>query len=157
MPGMKVKEQFLTLSKEHILINEAIQPVEDCLNSSGQNFNRESFMSGFNKLGEELLEHFKIEEQVLFPAALMCMPSLELFDTILCLQKEHGYFEKDFACLQKCLNSTNESENDINEFFEAVADFLNKLKKHAQIEIDDIFRIMDKKKKCTKILKGYTI
>ncbi len=157
MPGMKVKEQFLRLSKEHILINEAIQPVEDCLNSSGQNFDRESFMPGFNKLGEELLEHFKIEEQVLFPAALMCMPSLELFDTILHLQKEHGYFEKDFDFLQKCLNTTNENENGINEIFEAAALFLNKLKKHAQVEMDDIFHIMDKKKKCTRILKGYTI
>ena len=94
-PQKKVDEQYLRLSMEHTLILDAIQGFEEILSKPGAPQSFPTLKEKMKTFETDCRDHFDLEERVLFPAALACLSSLEIVDTVLLMQKEHGYLERD--------------------------------------------------------------
>lgn len=154
----KVDEQFLRMSMEHTLILEAIRSFEEILSKpdAPQSFlNLKEKMKTFEKDCED---HFNLEEKVLFPAALACLSSLEIVDTVLLMQKEHGYLERDLDDLLTLIQNQPKKMPTIpEEIQDPFISFCALLKEHADVEMEDIFRPMDESRHCRKFLKGFMI
>lgn len=148
----KFTQHFLKLSKEHIIIEKHIERMENELNGRpccGPVFDLlEAFC-------EDMAQHFAMEEEVLFPAALMGLRDLDTVDTVLTLSKEHGYYERDLATLRLNLTAQEpESALSKDDQF-TIIHILQSLKHHARLEMDTLFRAMDESRDCNKILKGF--
>ena len=95
----QVNEKYLNASKEHTQVFDYLDTFKFYLKRGNTDFTVKDVKKTLTRFEKDIKDHFRLEEEVLFPAALVCMPSLEVIDQILALQKEHGYFEKDLETL----------------------------------------------------------
>jgi len=154
----KVDEQFLRLSMEHTLIKDYIQTFENILCDSDDPISFQKFIKIMKRFKKDLLDHFNLEERVLFPAALSCLSSLEIVDTVLLMTKEHGYLERDLDLILGIMQQKKSSKPALpDDLQEPLKVFTQFLKKHAQIEMESVFRPMDESRRCGRILKGFII
>jgi len=154
----KVDEQFLRLSMEHTLILDYINTFEKILHESSTPFSFPELLNTLKKFKKDLQDHLNLEERVLFPAALSCLSSLEIVDTVLLMQKEHGYLERDLETLQHLIQLKPRTTKIFPQnILDRLKGFTGLLKKHAQIEMESIFRPMDESRRCGRILKGFII
>lgn len=148
----KVDEKFLKASKEHIIIHNHIQLFQDLLAKESTDEWRHLLQQALGPFESDIRAHFELEEQVLFPAALTCLSSLEICDMVLKFQKEHGYFEKDLMMLQSRLST--ETDEDLRAFLEQ---FLKQFREHALAETQQLYYLMDREKACQRLIKGIII
>jgi len=153
----KVDEQFLRLSMEHTLIYDYIHMFEKMLCESSSKISLQKLPDTLKKFKKDLLDHFNLEERVLFPAALSCLYSLEIVDTVLLAQKEHGYFERDLDLILGIMKKKSSKSAQSDDLYERLKVFTQHLKNHAIIEMESVFRPMDESRKCSRLLKGFII
>ena len=154
----KVDEQFLRLSMEHTLIKDYIQTFENILCDSDDPGSFQKFIKIMKRFKKDLLDHFNLEERVLFPASLSCLSSLDIVDTVLLMQKEHGYLERDLDLILGVMQKKKSSKPALPDGMqEQLKVFTQFLKKHALIEMESVFRPMDESRRCGRILKGFII
>jgi hemerythrin-like domain-containing protein len=154
----KVNEQFLRLSMEHTLIIEYIGSFEKIIRKSNTAGSFPEFKKVMKVFKKDILDHFNLEERVLFPAALACLTSLEIVDTVLSLQKEHGYLERDLDSLYGHIRKQERTMQTLSvNLVSLLKAFTRMLKNHAQIEIESVFRPMDENRRCGRILRGFII
>jgi hemerythrin-like domain-containing protein len=157
-PQKKVDEQFLRLSMEHTLILDVIHDFHDVLSKPDAKESFHNIKRMTEAFEKDCRDHFNLEETVLFPAALACLSSLDSVDVVLLLQKEHGYLERDLDSLLDFLQNQPETTVTIpGDLQIQMQSFCTMLDKHAQIEMKEVFRLMDESRHCQKILKGFLI
>ena len=153
-PKRKVSRQFLKLSREHALIWHHVESLEKALD---EDISVAEFEERLEALSGDLAEHFALEEEVLFPAALMGLRDLDVIDQVVTLSKEHGYFERDFTELKNALTEA-ESQGPLPASERGMAvSLLQCFRQHARIETESLFQKMDESPACTKVLKGFLI
>ena len=154
----KVDEQFLRMSMEHTLILDSIRSFEEILSKPGAPQSLLNLKEEMKTFETDCRDHFNLEEEVLFPAALACLSSLEIVDTVLLMQKEHGYLERDLEGLLILIQNQPKKMSAIPEQLkDSMKSFCSLLKKHADVEMEDLFRPMDESRHCRKFLKGFVI
>ena len=153
----KVDEKFLKISQEHTLILDYIVQFEELLAkdaSSGAVADLTAILPSFEK---DIEEHFLLEEEILFPAALTCLKDLDVIDRVLLLQKEHGYFERDLEFICRLVeNHPNDAKKMSAECYQRLQAYTEALREHARVEMEDIFAKMDKSRQCQKLIEGLT-
>ncbi len=155
MPGKrKVSQHFLQLSREHAIIWRHVNALDDALKSSATVATLSDLL---DDLSGDLAEHFALEEEVLFPAALMGLRDLDIIDHVVTLAKEHGYFERDFIELKNALLALDGQAPPPLKEHGQLETLLQCFRHHARIETDTLFAQMDRTPACTKILKGFLI
>jgi len=150
----KVTQHFLQLSKEHVIIWEHVDKLEKTLQAQPATG---AVLELIEALCEDMAEHFAIEEEVLFPAALMGLSDLDVVDDVLTLSKEHGYFEHDFAHLREQLAGMDAAPPLPQEDSVRISHILLSFRQHARLETESLFRQMDESRECGKILKGLIV
>ena len=153
-----IEEKYLKASREHSVIYDHIQKFDVLINGKTGPDTVRQLKELTITFAEDLDQHFVTEEQVLFPAALYCLQSLDIYDLVLVLQKEHGYLERDFAEISDRIQFLSSRQKKIPEDLKTCMNrFLQALKQHAGVEIEDLFKKMDDARVCTKLIKGITI
>ena len=150
----KVDEQFLMISKEHTLIIDHLDRLENMLKdgiSEKVLAELNQFLPTFEK---DIREHFLLEEEVLFPAAISCLSTLELIDCVLILQKEHGYFERDWTYISQVIRSRSDPVPE--DLLDRLKTYIDGMRQHACVEMEQVISDMDKSKRCQKLIKGLT-
>lgn len=153
----KVDEKFLKISQEHTLISDYIIRFEELLIKDASAGSVADLMAVLPSFEKDIEEHFLLEEEILFPAALTCLKDLDVIDKVLLLQKEHGYFEKDLEFI--CTTLKNQPEDATNmpvDCRQRLQAYTEALKEHARVEMEDIFAEMDKSRQCQKLIEGLT-
>ena len=153
----KVDEKFLKISQEHTLISDYIVRFEELLAKDASPGAMTDLMTVLPSFENDIEEHFLLEEEVLFPAALTCLKNLDVIDRVLLMQKEHGYFERDleFICTM-VKNQPDDVENMPVECRQRLQTFTKALKEHARVEMEEIFAEMDKSRHCQKLIEDLT-
>ena len=147
---------FLQISKEHKIVKEFITDFKSLIDAGPQAGNLQTLKDKTKILKEDLFEHFQLEEQVLFPAALLAMPSVELADRILLLTREHGAFERDVMTLKQIVACHPEKDPNIPQnTLDFLVTFVENLESHTRIEMDELFPRMDQNKKCTEVIRDF--
>jgi iron-sulfur cluster repair protein YtfE (RIC family) len=147
----KIEGKFLKIAQEHEIVMAHLSKLKEILKNPRDGLKRlEEMLSVFQS---DMRHHFKIEERFLFPAALLSMPTIEIVDMIMMLEKEHGYTERDIQTLKSLVENHPEgsSAEEIMDLLEKIA---ADIEKHALIEIEDLFPKMDDNKRCRKIIQG---
>ena len=154
----KVDATFLNISKEHTLIQKYLIEFEAILN---QGFLSHSFLElkkSIKTFKGDFLDHFQLEETFLFPTALLCIPSVENIDLILCLQKEHGCFEKEIEFILEQVRIQPEKDLQIHEIlFKQLSDFTARMSAHAETEMSQLFPQLDADSRAQEIIHGFTV
>ncbi|MCK5147864.1 hypothetical protein KAR48_13990 [bacterium] len=150
----KITHHFLKLSKEHTIIQEHLDTLAQLLKEPDITGNILDTLEAFCI---DLTEHFAMEEEILFPAALMGIRNLDVTDSIILLCKEHGYFERDLAIILEQLHKEDADTPLSRDLKTTLESIIGTLRHHAQRETDDLFRQMDASRECTKLLKGYIV
>lgn len=153
----QVNEKYLIASKEHTQVFNYLDTFKSYLKRGNTDFTVKDVKKTLTRFEKDIKDHFKLEEEVLFPAALVCMPSLEVIDQILSLQKEHGYFEKDLETLLILAGKYQKRKALIHAISALLKSFIGMMKAHARVEIEEIFHKMDNTNRCKKLIKGITI
>lgn len=153
----KVNEKYLRASKEHTLIFYYMDTFKSYLKQGNTDFTVKDVKKTLTHFEKDIKDHFKLEEEVLFPAALVCMPSLDMIDQVLALQKEHGYFEKDLETLIITAGKYQKRSTLVHAISALLKTFTAAMEAHAKIEIEQIFNKMDNTTRCKKLIKGITI
>jgi hemerythrin-like domain-containing protein len=151
----KVTEAFLKLSMEHTQVLDHLQQLQAILNGKktgmGKQLAKEAAL--FTK---DMRKHFELEEMVLFPTAMICIPELENIDRVLVLQKEHGVFETEIeALLQVLANPAQMKKRPSDALIRRVQALIRRLKRHADIEMLDLFPRLDDSRRAQKIIRGF--
>ncbi|MBN2104031.1 hemerythrin domain-containing protein [bacterium] len=146
----KVESKFIRIAQEHEIVLDYLEKLKSMLNLAPRD-RLQKLREMLPVFKSDMRHHFQIEERFLFPAALLAMPSVELVDRVLMLQKEHGYTERDMDILEKMVENEPEETEAI---FQLMSDIIEDTERHAKIEMDDIFPKMDADKKCQKIISG---
>ncbi len=153
----KVDEKFLKISQEHTLILDYIDRFEDVLAKDASTGALTDLMAILPSFEKDIEEHFLLEEQLLFPAALTCLKDLDIIDKVLLMQKEHGYFERDLEFICRLVENRPDDVKSIpDECHQRLQAYTKALKEHAHVEMEDIFAMMDKSRRCQKLIEGLT-
>ena len=153
----QINEKYLLASKEHTQVYEYLETFKSFIKKGNKNFTVKDLKKTLTRFEKDIKDHFRLEEEVLFPAALVCMPSLDVIDQVLALQKEHGYFEKDLETLIILAGKYQKRSALINAVSALMKSFIASMQNHARIEIEEIFNKMDNTSRCKKLIKGITI
>ncbi|MBN1894801.1 hemerythrin domain-containing protein [bacterium] len=151
----KVTEAFLKLSMEHVQVLDHIQKLQDVLNGKktgmGVRLRKEAAL-----FARDMRRHFELEEMVLFPTAMICIPALENIDRVLVLQKEHGAFETEMDDLLEVLtNPAQMKKRPSDALIRRVQSLIRRIRKHADIEMRDLFPRLDDSRRAQKIIRGF--
>ncbi|MCD6584433.1 MAG: hemerythrin domain-containing protein [Desulfobacteraceae bacterium] len=150
-----INNDIAKIAKEHKLITEYVVSFNKSLKSRDKQFFK-GIASFFNFLEKELLAHFRFEEVVLFPAALIGEPKYGHILMLMTLQKEHGILETQLQLLTAKIKHLQTSQKKLsNELIEEMRIFLDDLKIHAKREITDLFPMMDANPKVKALIEVY--
>jgi len=146
----KIEGKFIKIAQEHEVVMQYIDKLKNISKQPA-----EKKMAQLHELWpafqSDMKHHYKIEERFLFPAALLTMPSIELIDMMLTLQKEHGYSERDMARMKALLDSQTVDTASVSQL---LGTMIQDLEEHARIEMEQLFPQMDKNKKCRELIRG---
>jgi iron-sulfur cluster repair protein YtfE (RIC family) len=142
-------EAFLKVSKEHTIVKKYIWDLKSVLESD----NCVQLQEAIQNIKADLLDHFNLEERIIFPAALICLPSLEMADRIIRLSREHGVFESDVPTIIQFVECHDPNQPISQELGMFIQNFIERLETHARIEMDELFPKMDQDKRCLKVIQ----
>lgn len=142
-------QAFLRVSKEHAIMQEYVSDLRQVVESN----DCRKLQKITENIRADFEDHFQIEEKIIFPAALLCLTTLETADLIITLSKEHGLFECDVQTIIQfvdCESKNNSISTELKVFLEG---FINRLEKHAKREMDELFPKLDTDKRAQKIIQ----
>ncbi len=152
----KFTDAFLQLSKEHIIYQQYINQLNDLIQEGTDVGNFNLLKKIVLNIKNDLLDHFQLEEQVLFPAALLSLPSVAMADQILYLTREHGAFERDTETLIQIVKCQPGDNPDIPQLLiDFLKTYTDNLDKHARTEMEDLFPKLDEDKRCIEIIRDF--
>lgn len=152
----KFTDAFLQVSKEHIIYQQYINQLKDLIHEGTDAGNFDLLKKIVLNIKNDLLDHFQLEEQVLFPAALLSLPSVEMADQILLLTREHGAFERDTETLIQIVNCQPADNQDIpQQLIDFLKTYTDNLDQHARTEMDELFPKLDADKKCIEVIRDF--
>ena len=154
----KVDAQYLKASQEHTIVYEYLDTLRSRINDEHAEAGLPQLKETLHAFEKAIQDHFELEEQALFPAALTCLPDLDVIDTVLCLQKEHGHLERDLDNILTLLQNQPSDKIAIPpKLIDNLKKYIELMDTHAHEEIDLLFNKMDQPKACQKLIKGLII
>ena len=143
------------ISKEHKIITEYVIKFNKSLKIRDKEFFK-GILTFLNFLETDLLQHFRFEEVVIFPAAIAGDPQYGNILMVMSLQKEHGLLENQLQILSAEINALKISREKLsNELIERIRIFLEELKKHAKREMTDLFPMVNANPQSKSLLPIY--
>jgi hypothetical protein len=91
-------------------------------------------VTGF--LQNDLWRHFRNEETLIFPAALLALPSFEMTQLVLGLQRDHGAL---WAEAESLVSRFGADPSASFGFATEVKRLVDRLKQHARVELTELF------------------
>jgi iron-sulfur cluster repair protein YtfE (RIC family) len=148
-----IDNPVLKLSKEHQLINDYAVRFSKNKKNPDEAFLKDlqTFLSFLKK---DLERHFRMEELVLFPAAINGIPSYATTLLVLNLQKEHGMLENELKTIL-ALEKHIKEESGRQKILSKTGKFIEDLKNHARVEMTELFPMIDASGKCMALLNEY--
>lgn len=153
MTILRIDNIVLKLSKEHKLINDYAVRFSRNLKNPDSVF-MDDLKSFLDFLQVDLNRHFRMEELIFFPAALNGHPSYETSLLVLNLQKEHGTLETMLKAIQTSQIHLKEGK-DLEKLLREIVDFMDILKRHARLEVEELFPMIDANENCLALIKKY--
>lgn len=145
----KFDQAFLKVSKEHTIMQDygaeiaRVIAEDDCAELQRITKNIRS----------DFEDHFQLEEKIIFPAALLCLSSLEISDLIISLTKEHGLFECDIQTIVQFVDCEAKNNTISSELKTYLEDFVSRLEAHGKREMEDLFPRLDNDKRARQIIQ----
>ena len=90
-------------------------------------------------LRHELWGHFRNEETLIFPAALLALPSFEMTQLVLGLQRDHGALWAQAESLVGRLTLQSTAPSAIMGYAAEVKSLVDRLQQHARVELSELF------------------
>ena len=148
-----IDNKVLKLSREHQLIADYVVRFFKNMKNPDPAF-QEDLRSFLGFLKKDLTRHFRMEELLIFPAALNGAPSYETCLLVLNLQKEHGNMETRLKAIQAMEKRVREDDAR-DAALKKIGDFLTDLKNHARREATELFPLINENEQCMALLKTY--
>ena len=151
----KIDNMVAKISKEHKIITDYVVKFNKSLQIRDKEFFK-GIAAFFNFLKKDLLQHFRFEEVVIFPASIVAEPRYENILMIMSLQKEHGLLENQLQVLNAEINALKLAREKLsNELIERIKLFFDELKIHAKREMTDVFPMIDANPKSKALIEIY--
>lgn len=150
-----INSKVAKLSREHVLINQYVSEFNKNFKTKDREFFKgiETF---FVFLEKELLNHFRFEEVVIFPASLVGESTYGNVLMVMTLQKEHGILETQLEALKSEIRNLRENKAPLtDEPIDKIKLFFDSLKNHAKREMTDLYPMIDANSKCKALLEIY--
>lgn len=149
---------ILALSNEHAFILQQVEIISNGLKKLDNRDFQNWLISIENTFMNTIRKHFKIEEKIIFPAALKAIPIPVIIDTVTILIKEHGIIEEKLECLFTFAKSDhNKNDKCYILLKNSLQNILEMNKNHAKIEVIDIFpKIANNPEACSIIEREYS-
>ncbi len=143
------------IAKEHKIITKYVVEFNNKLKTRDKEFFK-GISSFFDFLEKDLLLHFRFEEVVIFPAAIVGESKYGNVLMVTTLQKEHGMLENQLQLLISELNDLKKNHQKLsNELIDKIKLFFDALKTHAKREITDLYPMIDANPKSKALLEVY--
>ncbi len=143
------------ISKEHKIITDYVLVFNTKLKVKDQ-----EFFNGLNGfiafLKKDLLKHFRFEELIFFPAAILGEKAYDTTLMVMNLQKDHGLLESRLnAVIHDIKDQKLTPENTKDEHIEQIKGFLDALKVHAKRELVELYPMLDGNPRSKALMKSY--
>ncbi len=150
-----VNNMVAKIAKEHKIITDYVVTFNKSLKNQDKEFFK-GIASFFDFLEKDLLQHFRFEEVVIFPASIVGEAKYGNILMVMTLQKEHGILENQLQLLKSELNALKVNRQKLtNELIEKIRLFIDDLKTHAKREMTDLYPMIDANPKSKDLLEVY--
>lgn len=132
--------KLVRLSQEHKIILDFIARF-DRLISTESYFELGQLMKNIYSFMEHDLEkHFMLEEENIFPVALQVDSSTEMRNLIEKLEEQHLNISRELSLILNMIKTSKwVTYNGKDEYIERVNKFLNKMRAHIKLELDELY------------------
>ncbi len=150
-----INNAIAKISKEHKIITDYVV----VFNSKSEEKDQE-FFHGLNRfiefLKKDLLKHFRIEELIFFPAAILGEKAYDTTLMVMNLQKDHGLLECRLnALIREIKDHKVDPTNLRDEALLQIKEFLEALKVHAKRELLELYPMLDENPRSKALMKSY--
>ncbi|HNV69519.1 MAG TPA: hemerythrin domain-containing protein, partial [Candidatus Ozemobacteraceae bacterium] len=143
----------LKVAREHDLIVDQLGELERVLVRSGPAAALPLMSQALPGFAEAMRQHFFFEERIFYPALATTIPTAGIIERILLLQKEHGLMEERLRLLTQLIQAPCPSaEAFVALVHHELLDLVNLVKRHAVVEITDIFPRINQNPLCLKMV-----
>lgn len=150
--GPRIDNPILRLSREHNLIITYMTRLEGLLVSGTTKNLAAEIESIFSSLREAMFGHFVIEEKIIFKAMLLELRDPRLADVIISMCRDHGMLMATIDYMREFSKYAElhkpKGNPFIDKFVEMTATFVETTKRHARVEVMDLFPEADKSSAC---------
>ena len=143
------------IAKEHEIITKYIAEFNKKLKNKDKEFFK-GIASFFDFLEKDLLQHFRFEEVVIFPASIVGEAKYGTVLMVMTLQKDHGMIENQLLILISEIKKLKSSHEKLsNELLDRIKQFFEVLKTHCKREMTDLYPMIDINPKSKALLEIY--
>lgn len=146
---MKTKQAennaILAICREHKFILEDLAELEKCADIPEPAIRVAELKKNIEKFEMNLTRHNRVEEIIIFRNALIAMPTSDVIDTVMNLQKEHGIVETLIGTVNSEIWHVNQNDSKvISRVFLIVREIIRIIKLHTATEVKDLFPKLSK-------------
>jgi iron-sulfur cluster repair protein YtfE (RIC family) len=139
-----INNVVMTLSKEHKVINDYVAECRNMLEKTKKDNNPGNYEVFFYFMKKDLKDHFRFEEEVLFPAALTGKEDRALIDLVRKLREDHSRIEDRIDNLIEKMKTMIKGNIGVEHALDGLTDELvREIKDHAKAEVVHLFPAID--------------
>ncbi len=151
--GSEINNSILKLSQEHRVFLEVLEKLEQLLLEPDPQKMLSNLQPCVEDLYEKLQTHFLFEENVIFKALLVGIPTDRTIDKVFALVKQHGIFLNHLQYWQR-LSVVYDAENASHRRsqHQNLVQFIDLLKVHVKAEVEGIYPMVAQNPRCLQII-----
>lgn len=150
-----IDNQVAKIAREHKIITDYVVKFNKSLKIRDKKFFK-GIATFFHFLEKDMLNHFRFEEVVIFPASVVGESQYGNIITVMSLQKEHGMFEHQIKLLHDEIQGLQQAREKLtNDLIDRIKQFLDEFKTHAKREMTDLYPMIDANPKSRALLEIY--
>ncbi len=108
-----LRKHYFTIQREHDALNKIMSQLQAILRKKSFSLLQNYFAKYLRSLDTILVDHFTMEETILFPSLIGARSDLLLVDDVLALQKEHGNILASLDFVKRLLAERDLTDNSV--------------------------------------------
>lgn len=145
--------KLIRLSQEHKIIIDFIAKFDRFISSNSYFELGQLIKSNYSFMEHDIEKHFMLEETTIFPAALESDKSLEMHKLIEKLEDQHMEITKELLHILKIIKTSQwVTYKGKEEYIERLHKFLNKLRAHIKLELDELYPSIESNEEALKLI-----
>jgi len=154
----EINNSILKLSNEHKVFLDVLEKLERILLETDNRKMLADLEACTEHLQEQLAAHFSFEENVLFKAFLVGIPTDRTVEKVLGLVKQHGVMLNHLQ-YWRGLAAVHHAENSAQIRFQhqMMVHFVDLLKVHVKTEIEEIYPMIAQNPRCLQLIATMTV